>query len=100
MYLTSQLPTCAENHAVIKIQHCVQSIILLLCIPHHLVGVAFKASSIANNLYYVGTLVSKSERKASRGFIPSKVDKLLIVVPFQRNSLLSRAHILVDTSYI
>jgi hypothetical protein len=100
VYLTSQLPTCAENRAVIKVQHCVQFVILLLCVPHHLAGVAFRASSIAKNLCCAGTLVSKSERKASRGFRPSKVGKLLIVVPIQRTSLVNRAHLLVDTSYI
>jgi hypothetical protein len=100
VYLTSQLPTCAENRVVIKVRHYVQSVILLLCVPHHLVGVSFRVSSIANNLCCVGTLISKSERKASRRFRPSKVGKLLIVVPIQQTSLVSRAHLLVDTSYI
>jgi hypothetical protein len=100
VYFTSQLPTCANNQAVIKVRHCVQSVIFLLCVPHHLAGVAFKASSIANILCCVGTLVSKFERKASRGFRPSKVGKLFIVVPMQQNYLVSRAHLLIDTSYI
>jgi hypothetical protein len=98
--LTSQFPTCVENYAVIKVQHCVQSVILLLCVPHHIAGVAFRASSIANSLHCAGTIVSKSIKKDSKGFRPSKVGKLLVVVPIQRNSLVSRAHLLVDTSYI
>jgi hypothetical protein len=75
-------------------------VILLLCVPHHLVGVAFRASSIAKNLCCVGTLASKSDRKASKGFRPSNVGKLLTVVPIQRTSLVNLAHLLVDTSYI
>jgi hypothetical protein len=100
VYLTSQPTACAENHVVIKVRHCAQSVILLLCVPHHLAGVAFRASSIANNLCCVGTFSSKSDRKASKGFIPSKVGKLLTVVPIQRTSLVNLAHLLVDTSYI
>jgi hypothetical protein len=100
MYLTSQRPACVENHVVIKVWHCIQSVIFLLCVPHHLSGVSFRASSIANNLFCDGTIVSKSTKKDSKGFIPSKVGKLLVVVPIQQTSLASRAHILVDTSYI
>jgi hypothetical protein len=73
---------------------------LFLCVPHHIVGVSFKASSIANNLCCVGTLSSNSDKKVSKGFKPSKVGKLLTVVPIQRTSLVNLAHILVDTSYI
>jgi hypothetical protein len=83
VYLSSQLSTWAENRAVIKVQHCVQSIMLILCVPHHLSGVALRASSIANSLCCVGTLASKSYRKASKGFRPSNVSKLLTVVPIQ-----------------
>jgi hypothetical protein len=75
-------------------------VILILCIHHHLVGVAFKASSIENNLSCVGTLYSKSDRKDSNGFRPSNVGKLLIVVPIHRTSLVNLAHLLVETSYI
>jgi hypothetical protein len=73
---------------------------LLFCAPHHIFGVAFKASSIANNLCCLGTLSSKSDKKFSKGFRPSKVGKLLTVVPIERTSLVSLAHLLVDTSYI
>jgi hypothetical protein len=73
---------------------------LFLCVPHHLPGVAFKASSIANNLFCVGTLSSKSNKKVSKGFKPSNVGKLLTVVPIQRTSLVNLEHLLVDTSYI
>jgi hypothetical protein len=71
-----------------------------LCVPHHLAGVAFMASSIANNLFCVGTLVSKSDKKFSKGFSPSNVGKLLTVVSIQRTYLVSLAHLLVETSYI
>ena len=74
--------------------------ILLLCIPRHPVGVDFKASSITKNLCCIGTLSSKSDKKVSKGFKPSKVGKLLIVVPIQQSSLVNLAHLLVDTSYI
>jgi hypothetical protein len=100
MYLTSQLIACAENHTVIKVQHYVQSVMFLLCIPHHLAGVSFMASSIANNLCYAGTLASNSDKNFSKGFSPSNVGKLIMVVPIQRTSLVSRAHLLVETSYI
>jgi hypothetical protein len=100
VYLTSQLSTWAENHTVIKVRHCVQSVMLILCVPHHLVGVSLRASSIANSLYCVGTLASKYDRKASKGFKPSNVGKLLTVVSIQRTSLVNLAHHLVDTSYI
>jgi hypothetical protein len=73
---------------------------LFLCVPHHLAGVSFKASSISNNLYCVGTLASNSNKKDSKGFRPLKVGKLLTVVPIQRTSLVNLAHLLVDTSYI
>jgi hypothetical protein len=73
---------------------------LLLCAPHHLAGVALKVSSIASNLYCIGTLSSKYDKKVSKGFRPANVGKLLTVVPIQRTSLVSLAHILVDTSYI
>jgi hypothetical protein len=100
MYLTSQLTACVENRVAIKVQHCVQSVMFLLCVPHHLASVDFRASSISNNLCHVGTISSKSTKKDSKGFRPSKVGKLFMVVPTQRTSLVSRAHILVDTSYI
>jgi hypothetical protein len=73
---------------------------LVLCVPHHIVGVDFKASSISNNLCCVGTLSSKSYKKDYKGFRPSKVGRLLIVVLIQRTSLVNLAHLLVDTSYI
>jgi hypothetical protein len=63
VYLTSQLTACAENRVVIKVRHCVQSVILLLCVPHHLAGVAFRASSMANSLCCVGTLSSSPARR-------------------------------------
>jgi hypothetical protein len=100
VYRTSQPSTCAENHVVIKVRHCTQSVMLLLCVPHHLVGVSFRASSITNSLCCIGTLSSKSDKKVSKGFRPSKVGKLLTVVSIQRTSLVSLAHLLVDTSYI
>jgi hypothetical protein len=75
-------------------------VVFLLCIPHHLVGVAFMASSISNNIYCVGTLVSKYDRKDSKGFRPSNVGKVLTVVSIQQTSLVNLAHLLVDTSYI
>jgi hypothetical protein len=100
VYLASQLPTCVENRVVIKVRHSVQSVILLLCVPYHLSGVAFMTSSIANNLCCVGTLVSNSDKKFSKGFSPSNVGRVLTIVPIQRTSLVSLAHILVDTSYI
>jgi hypothetical protein len=73
---------------------------LFLCVPHHVVGVAFKASSIANNRCCVGTLSSNYDKKVSKGFRPSNVGKLLTVVSIQCTSLVNIAHILVDTSYI
>jgi hypothetical protein len=73
---------------------------LLLCDPYHLAGVDFRASSIANSLCCIGTLSSKSDKKVSKGFRPSKVGKLLTIVLIQRTSLVSLAHLLVDTSYI
>jgi hypothetical protein len=83
MYRTLQPSTCAENRAVIRVGHCTHSVMLFLCVPHHLVGVSFKASSISNNLCCVGTLSSKSDKKVSKGFRPSKVGKLLTVVLIQ-----------------
>jgi hypothetical protein len=74
--------------------------LLVLCVPLHLAGVAFRASSIANSLCFVGTLVSKYDRKVSKGFKPSNVGKLLIVVSIHRTSLVNLSHLLVDTSYI
>jgi hypothetical protein len=71
-----------------------------LCVPHHLDGVSFKASSIAKNLYWVGTLASNYDKKVSKQFRPSKVGKLLTGVLIQRTSLVTIAHLLVDTSYI
>jgi len=62
--------------------------------------VAFKASSIVHNLCCIGTIPSKSDKKVSRGFRPSKVDKLLTVVLIQQTSLVNLAHLLVDTSNI
>jgi hypothetical protein len=100
MYLTSQFSTWVENCVVIKVRHCVKSVMLILCVPRHLVGVTFRASSIANNVCCVGTFASKSDRKASKGFRPSNVGKLLIVLLIQRTSLVNLAHHIVDTSYI
>jgi hypothetical protein len=73
---------------------------LVLCVPHHLAGVSFKASSISKKCFCVGTLSSKSNKKVSNGFRPSKVGKLLIVVPIHCTSLVNLAHLLIDTSYI
>jgi hypothetical protein len=73
---------------------------LLLCVPHNLAGVYFRASSIANNIFFIGTLYSKSDKKVSKRFRPSKVGKLLTVVLIQRTSLVNLTHIIVDTSYI
>jgi hypothetical protein len=83
-----------------RVQHCTHSVMFFLCVPHHLVGVAFKASSIANKHFCIGTLSSKSDKKVSDGFRPSKVGKLLTVVSIQRTSPVNIAHLLVDTSYI
>jgi hypothetical protein len=57
-------------------------------------------SSITNKNCCVGTLSSNSDKKVSKGFRPSKVAKLLIVVPIQHTSLVNIAHLLVDTLYI
>jgi hypothetical protein len=73
---------------------------LLLCVPHHLPGADFKASSIANNICFIGTFASKYDKKISNEFSPSKVGKLLTVVSIQRTYLVNLAHLLVDTSYI
>jgi hypothetical protein len=73
---------------------------LFLCVPYHIAGVAFKASSITKNICCVGTLALNSDKKVSKGFRPSKVGKLLVVVPIQRTSLVNLAHLLIDTSYI
>jgi hypothetical protein len=73
---------------------------MFLCVPHHLDGVVYKASSIANNLCCIGTVAYNSDKKVSKGFRPSKVGKLLTIVSIQRNSLVNLAHLLVDTSYI
>jgi hypothetical protein len=100
VYITSQLTACAENHTVIKVRHWVQSVILLLCVPRHLASVAFRVSSISNNLCCISKIVSKYDRKSSKGFRPSNVGKLLTVVPIQQTSLVNLAHIMVDTSYI
>jgi hypothetical protein len=100
VYLTLQIITCTENRTVIKLRHCVQSVMFLLCVPHHLDDVAFMASSIANNLCCVGTLVSNSDNNFSKDFSTSNVGKILTVVPIQRTSLVSLAHLLVETSYI
>jgi hypothetical protein len=83
VYLASHPSTCAENRVVIKVQHCTQSVLLLLWVSHHIVGVALRASSIANSPYCVGTLASKYDSKASKGFRPSNVGKLLTVVQIQ-----------------
>jgi hypothetical protein len=100
VYRTSQPSTCAENHVFIKVQHCTQYVILFLCSPHHLAGVALRASSITNSLCFIGRLSSNSDKKVSKGFRPSKVGNLLIVLSIQRTYLVSLAHLLVDTSYI
>jgi hypothetical protein len=100
VYLASQPSTCVENHVVIKVRHCTQSVILLLWVPHHIASVAFRASFISNSLCCVGTIASKYGRKASKGFRPSNVGKLLTVVSIQQTSLVNLAHLLVDTSYI
>jgi hypothetical protein len=100
VYRALQLPSCAENRVVIKVQHCFQSIIFLVCVPHHLLGVDFMASSISNSLCCLGTLVLNSDKKLSREFSPSNVGRLLTIVSIQRTSLVSLAHLLVDTSYI
>jgi hypothetical protein len=73
VYQTSQPSTFAQNRVVIKARHCIQSVMLFLCVPDHLVGVVFRASSIASNIFCVGTTSSKSEKKVSKGFRPSKV---------------------------
>ena len=73
---------------------------VFLCVPHHLAGVAFKASSIANKCCCIGTLSSKSDKNVYKGLRPSKVGKFLTVVPIQHTSLVNIAHLLVDTSYI
>jgi hypothetical protein len=73
---------------------------LFLCVPHHLAGVAFKASSISINLYCVGTLSSNFDKKVSKGYRPSKVGKLLTIVQIQGTYLVNLAHILVENSYI
>jgi hypothetical protein len=65
---------------VMRVRHCTHSVMLFLCIPHHLAGVAFKASSIVNKRCCIGTLYSKSDKKVSNEFRPSKVGKLLTVV--------------------
>jgi hypothetical protein len=62
--------------------------------------VAFKATSITNNICCIDTLSSKSDKKISKGFRPSNVGKLLTVLSIQQTPLVNLAHIIVDTSYI
>jgi hypothetical protein len=85
---------------VMRVRHCTHYVMLFLCVPHHLSGVAFKASSIANNHCCIGTLSSKYDKNVSKGFRPSKEGKLLTVVLIHHTSLVNLAHILVDASYI
>jgi hypothetical protein len=99
VYLTSQPSTCAENRTVMRVRHCTHFVMLFLCIPHHLSGVAFKASSIANKHCCIGTLSSKSDKKVSNGFRPSKVSKLLTIVSIQCTSPVNLLHLLADNSY-
>jgi hypothetical protein len=71
-----------------------------LCVPHHLGGVAFKASSSANNLYCTGTIHSNSNRNVSKLFKTSNVGILLTYVPIQQTTLVNLEHLRVETSYI
>ena len=100
VYRTSQPSTWSKNRTVNKVRHCTHSTMFFLCVPHHLVGVAFNASSSANIFYCTGTILSNLARNVSKWFKPSNVGTLLTSVPIQRTALFNLAHHHVETSYI
>jgi hypothetical protein len=100
MFQTSQPSSWSENRIVNKVRHCTHSAMFFLCVPHHLAGVAFKASYSANILCCTGTSLSNSTRNFSKLIKASNVGILLTYVPIQRTTLVNLAHLRVETSYI
>jgi hypothetical protein len=54
-----------------------------LGVPHHLVGVSFKASSSANSCFCTGTISSNYDKNVSKLFKPSNVSGFITSVPIQ-----------------
>ena len=100
LYRTSQPSTWSKKRTVNKVRHCTHSAMFFLCVPHHVVGVAFKDSSSANNLYCTGAIPSNSTRNVSKWFKPSNFERLITFVPIQQTTLVNLAHRRVETSYI
>jgi hypothetical protein len=78
--------------------HWYQSVIVSLCVPHHLVGVALSAISSANSLWFSTTLSSYYAKNVSKSFIPWKLGGSLIFVPTHLTVWSILAHVLMETS--
>jgi hypothetical protein len=76
--------------------HWYQYVIVSLCVPHHLAGVALSAKSSANNLWLSNTMSLYCVKNVSKSFIPWKLGGSLIFVPTHLTAQSILAHLLVD----
>jgi hypothetical protein len=78
--------------------HWYQSLIVSLCIPHHLPGVAFNAISSVKSVWFSNTSFSYYAKNFSRSFTPWKLGGLIISIPTHLTVQSILSHLLVETS--
>jgi hypothetical protein len=100
MYFYTLTSSLGPKHICMSLLHCAQSLILFLCVAHHLAGVAFKMTSSANNLCCSGTCNSNDFINTLISVSPSYLGGSYSSVPIQHKDRFIWAHLLVDTSCI
>ena len=98
-YFSFLLYSCsAPNLIHSSLLHWYQSVMVSLCAPHHLAGVALSAKSSTNSRWFSNTLSSYCVKNVSKSFSPWKMGGSLIFVPTHISVWSSLAHLHVDTS--
>ena len=78
--------------------HWYQYLIVSLCAPHHLAGVALSVISSARSLCFSNTSSSYCVKNSSISFTPWKIGGSLISIPIHLTMRSILAHLVVETS--
>jgi hypothetical protein len=97
MHLFVVTSSSGPKHICMSLLHYAQSLILFLCMTHHLAGVDFKTTSWDNNLCCLGTCNSNDFINTLISVILSYLGGSYIYVPIQCKDRFIRTHILVNT---
>jgi len=99
-YFCALTSTSGPKHICMSLMHCSQSLILFMCVAHHIAGVAFKMTSNDNSLYYLGTCNSNAIINIFFSVSPSYLGGSYSYVPIQCKYWFIQEHLLVNTSCI